>query len=161
MGFELSPTTSGDASPPPPVQAPKPGGLHYLFPLHPCRRPKQPTWGLLFTPSFHLFSCCIYSPLLTINYFFLLRKFRLGCHWGKGDIQPPWETLRCRRAEEGSGWEARAGPGQGFGGWRTGADLVLVRGTPHPFTLPPPPALEMGSETPLIFCAPLTHLVSL
>lgn len=35
MGIELSPTTSGDTSPPP-LLAPRAGGLHYLLAPHPC-----------------------------------------------------------------------------------------------------------------------------
>lgn len=44
----------------------------------------QPTWGLQSLPHFFPIFLLYISPLLTINYFFLLREFRLGHHWGMG-----------------------------------------------------------------------------
>lgn len=83
MGFELSPTTSGDTFPPP-LLAPTAGGLHYLLPPHSCRE--------FPVPPLYLLSCCIYCPVVYIAFvdnklfFFFLLKVLCGLSLGKGSI---------------------------------------------------------------------------
>lgn len=92
MGSEVSPTTSGDTSSTTCLGS-YTRSLHYLFLLHPCRGLHSAPHSL--SPVFLLYI----SSLLTINYFFLLREFRVGHHCGKG---PPKASL----GQEGSpGWE--------------------------------------------------------
>lgn len=84
MGFELSPTTSGDTSPPPAVQTPENQEASITSSRYtPAGGPTAHLGASL--PLFLSLVFLLYiSPLLTINYFFLLRQFRLGHHWGKG-----------------------------------------------------------------------------